>query len=82
VFLTLNQSAAEGYDASLWGTARYAPDAQLVAVDNMTGYLIQHFDFWRLDWTASDRVFELRAPASTVSVAQLLDIAAGVQPLR
>jgi hypothetical protein len=82
MFLTLNQSAAEGYDARLWGTARYAPDAQLMAVDNTTGYLIQHFGFWLLDWKVNEQVFELRAPMSAISIEQLLDIAAGVQPLR
>jgi hypothetical protein len=81
-FLTLNQSAAEGYDATLWGTARYAPDAQQVTIDNTTGYLIQHFGFWLLDWKVNDQAFELRVPASAASAEQLLDIAAGVQPLR
>lgn len=81
-FLTLNQSSAEGYDPASWGTARYAPDAQLVRIDGTTGHLIQHFGFWLLDWTMNDQVFELRAPASTLSIEQLLDIATGIQPLR
>ncbi len=81
-FLTLSQAAAGGHDPALWGTARYAPDAQQVTVNNTTGYLIQHFGFWLLDWTVNDQVFELHAPVSAVSLEQLLDIAAGVQPLR
>jgi hypothetical protein len=80
-FLTLNQSAADGYDPALWGNARYAPDAQQATINNTTGYLIQRFGFWLLDWTVNDRALGLRAPVSAVSLEQLLNIAAGVQPL-
>lgn len=83
VFLTLNQqSTTEDTDVALWGMARYAPDAQLVSVNDTTGYLIQRFGFWLLEWKANDQVFELRTPVSAISLEQLLDIAAGVQPLR
>lgn len=81
VFLTLNQSPAEGYDARLWGTARYSPDAQLVTVDSTTGYLIQRFGFWLLDWTVNDHALELHVSMSAISAEELLRIAAGVQPL-
>jgi hypothetical protein len=81
VSLILNQSTAEGYDAQLWGTARYAPDAQQMTIDDTTGYLIQRFGFRLLDWTVNDHALELRVPVSAVSTEELLGIAAEVQPL-
>jgi hypothetical protein len=82
-YLTLNQQSTTEDNAEwLWGTARYAPDAQQVSVNNTPGYLIQRFGFWLLDWKVNDQVFELRVPVSAVSLEQLVDNAAGVQPLR
>ena len=50
-------------------------------MDSTTGYLIQRFGFWLLDWTVNDRALELRVPTSAVSAEELLSIAAEVQPL-
>ena len=72
----------EPTDFSIWGQARYTPEAQLVSIGETTGYLIRHFDQWVLDWKLGEIGFELSAPVSTISSEELLNIAAGVQPLR
>jgi len=67
------------YASAGWGQARYAPEASLVAVGQNTGYVIQRFDWWVLDWRVGDVGFELRAPVQAVSLDELLAVAASVQ---
>ena len=69
----------EHYASAGWGQARYAPEARLVAVGQNTGYVIQRFGWWVLDWIAGDVGFEFQAPAQAVSLDELLAVAASVQ---
>jgi hypothetical protein len=50
-----------------------------VKVGQTTGYVIQRFDWWVLDWKVGDVGFELQAPVQAVSPDELLAIAALVQ---
>jgi len=70
----------ERYESAGWGQARYAPEARPVTVGQTTGYVIQRFDWWVLDWKIDDVGFELRAPLPVLSLDNLVTIAAGVQP--
>jgi len=67
----------EHYASAGWGQARYAPEARLVAVGQNTGYVIQRFGWWVLDWRVRDVGFELRAPVPALSLDDLLSIATG-----
>ena len=65
-----------------WGQARSAPEARPVAVGQTTGYVVQRFDWWVLDWRVGDVGFELRAPVTALSLEDLLAIADSVEPFR
>jgi len=69
----------ENYASAGWGEARFAPEAQLVTVGQVSGIVIQHLGWWVLDWKVGDVGFELRAPARTLSLEELVQIAARVQ---
>jgi hypothetical protein len=47
-----------------------------VKVGQTTGYVIQRFDWWGLDWKVGDVGFELQAPVQAVSPDELLATAA------
>ena len=64
-----------------WGRARYAPDARPVSVGQITGYVVQQFGWWMLDWKVGDVGFEVRASVTALSLEELLTLATGVQPL-
>ena len=72
---------AKQYTSARWGQARYAPEARPVTVGETTGYVVQQFGWWILDWKVGDVGFELRAPVLAFSLEELLNIATGVQPL-
>lgn len=67
------------YASAGWGQARYEPEARPVAVGQNTGFVIQRFDWWVLDWRMGDVGFELRAPVPALSLDDLLSIATGAQ---
>ena len=80
-WLELIQMVTTEHHASAgWGGARYAWEAHPVTVGQSTGYVIQRFGWWMLDWKVGDVGFELRAPVSALSLEDLLAIATGVQP--
>ncbi len=59
-----------------WGTARYDPEASVVAVGQVTGYATRRFGWWVLDWKCGDVGLELRAPVAALSLEGLVVIAA------
>jgi hypothetical protein len=63
-----------------WGRARYEWEARSVTVGQSTGYVIQRFGWWVLDWKVGDVGFELQAPVAALSLENLLAIATAVQP--
>jgi hypothetical protein len=73
--------ARENVDYAGWGQARYASEARTVTVNEATGFLVRRFGWWVLDWKVAGTGFELRAPATALSLDELLAIAAAVQPL-
>jgi hypothetical protein len=72
--------SSERYDGAGWGQARYAPEARPASVVQATGYVIQRFGWWVLDWKVDNVGFELRAPLPALSLDDLVTIVAGVQP--
>ncbi len=70
----------ERYANAGWGTARYAPEAQVVAVGPIGGFAIQRFGWWTLDWKIGDVGFELQASAAELSLQDLQSIAASMAP--
>ncbi|MBC7251673.1 MAG: hypothetical protein H5T62_15520 [Anaerolineae bacterium] len=82
VWLELTQMVTtEQYASAGWGRARYEEEARPVMVGQNTGYVIQRFGWWVLDWKVGDTGFELQAPAQALPLDDLLTIAAAVQPL-
>jgi hypothetical protein len=73
------QATAEPYAGFGWGAARYDPEANVVAVGQATGYAIQRFGWWQLDWKCGDAGLELRAPVEALSLEELVAVAAGVK---
>jgi len=69
------------YESAGWSQARYAPEARLVSMGRTTGYVIQRFGWWVLDWKVGDVGFELRAPMEALSLEDLLALATSLQPL-
>jgi hypothetical protein len=69
----------ERYESAGWDQARYAPEACPATVGQTTGYVIQRFGWWVLDWKVDDVGFELQAPVQAVSPDELLTIAASAQ---
>ena len=69
------------YESAGWSQARYAPEARLVSMGRTTGYVVQRFGWWVLEWKVGDVGFELRAPVEALSLEDLLATATGVQPL-
>jgi hypothetical protein len=65
--------------AGNWGEARDDRQAQAVSVSGQPGYLIQRFGWRILDWKVGRDGFELRAPIASVSLTDLLAVAASVQ---
>jgi len=83
LWLELTQRArTEPWAGFGWGQARSAPEAHPVAVGQTTGYVVQRFDWWVLDWRVGDVGFELRAPVTALSLEDLLAIADSVEPFR
>jgi hypothetical protein len=81
--LKLIQSfTTENFDAVLWGEARSMPEAQAVLIADNPGYIVQRFGQWLLDWKSGESGFELKAPVPAISLEELVNIAASVQPLR
>ncbi len=71
----------ENVDYAGWGQARYTSEARTVTVNGAAGFVVQRFGRWVLDWKMAGTGFELRAPATALSLDELLAIAAAVQPL-
>jgi len=67
------------YASAGWGEARYAWEARPVTIGQNTGYIIQRFNWWVLDWKCDDVGLELRAPVQALSLENLLAIATGVK---
>jgi Tol biopolymer transport system component len=67
------------YASAGWGEARYAWEARPVTIGQNTGYVIQCFNWWVLDWKCDDVGLELRAPVQALSLENLLAIATGVK---
>jgi hypothetical protein len=63
-----------------WGRACCDYEAERVAVNDTTGYLARHFDWWGLDWKMKDVGFELSAPVAALSMQDLISLAASVRP--
>jgi len=83
LWLELTQRArTEPWAGFGWGQARSVPEARPVAVGQTTGYVVQRFDWWVLDWRVGDVGFELRAPVTALSLEDLLAIADSVEPFR
>ena len=81
VWLELTQMVTtERYASAGWGQVRYEWEARPVTVGQNTGYVIQRFGWWMLDWKVGDTGFELQAPAQALSLDDLLTIATAVQP--
>ena len=70
----------ERYANAGWGTARYAPEAQMVAVGPIGGFAVRRFGWWALDWKIGDVGFELQASAVELSLQDLQSIAASMTP--
>ena len=62
-----------------WGQARYDMEAQAVSVNGLEGYFVQHAGWLRLDWKADGMGFELSAPAQSMSLADMIQLAAGLK---
>jgi hypothetical protein len=82
-WLELTQmTTTEPYASFGWGQARYAPEARSAMVGPTTGYVVQRFGWWVLDWKLDDVGLELRSPTQALSLEDLLAIAASIEPLR
>jgi hypothetical protein len=80
LWLELTQRArTEPWAGFGWGQARYAPEARPVAVGETTGYVVQRFDWWVLDWRCDGVGLELQVPVEALSLEDLLALATGVQ---
>ncbi len=66
---------SSSYESSGWGQARYDREARQVEVRSLTGYAIQRFGWWYLDWKVGQMGFELRASIASLSIEDLLGIA-------
>ncbi len=76
VWLVLTQIVpSTNYESAGWGQARYDQEARQVEVRGQTGYAIQRFGWWYLDWKVGQMGFELRAPAAWLSIDDLSGIA-------
>jgi len=73
----IQMATTDHYASAGWGQARYAPEASLVTVEQNTGYAVQRFGWWVLDWRMGDVGFELRASVPALSLDDLLSIATG-----
>ena len=62
-----------------WGQARYDMEAQAVSINGLEGYFVQHAGWLRLDWKADGMGFELSAPAQSMSLADMIQLAAGLK---
>jgi hypothetical protein len=63
------------YASAGWGLARYDFEARQVDIHGQTGYAIQYFGWWYLDWKVGEMGLELRAPLALFSLEDLLKIA-------
>jgi hypothetical protein len=70
----------ERYASAGWGTARYAPEAQMVAIGPIGGFAVRRFGWWTLDWKIGDVGFELQASAAELPLQDLASIATSVTP--
>ena len=62
------------------GRVREFPEVRWVTVGQVAGVLVQRSGWWILDWEIGEVGFELQAPASAISLEDLVAIAAGVKP--
>jgi hypothetical protein len=74
--MILAQAAAPaGQENAGWGRARSEEEANQVAVQGETGFGIQQFGWWYLDWQVGAISYELRAPVAWGSLEDLIDVA-------
>ncbi len=74
-WMVLTETVAPTYANAGWGVARYDWEALQADVRGQTAYAIQRFGWWYLDWKVGETGFELRTPASGLSLADLLTLA-------
>jgi hypothetical protein len=80
VWLDLTQRATTAqYESAGWGEARYDPEAQQVQIGSASGYLVRHYGIWTLNWKLGTTGLELRAPASGLAAAELVQLATTVE---
>jgi hypothetical protein len=74
-WIALTQMATTAsYARAGWGQARYDWEARQVKIQDETGYAIQRFGWWYLDWKIGEMGFELRAPIASYSLEDLLNL--------
>jgi hypothetical protein len=62
-----------------YGSARHDLEAHTMAVGQATGYAIQRFGLWLLEWKCDGVGLVLRAPVTALALEDLAAIAAGVR---
>ncbi len=62
------------------GRVREFPEVRWVTVGQVAGVVVQRSGWWILDWEIGEVGFELQAPASAISLEDLVTIAASVKP--
>lgn len=74
-WIVLTQMAPSGnYASAGWGIARYDWEARQLDIHGTTGYAIERFGWWYLDWKVGQMGLELRAPVN-LSLTELVSIA-------
>ncbi len=74
-WIVLTQMAPSGnYASAGWGMARYDWEARQFDIHGTTGYAIERFGWWYLDWKLGQMGLELRAPVS-ISLTEVVSIA-------
>ena len=74
-WVALTQMAPSGnYASAGWGIARYDSEARQFNIHGTTGYAIERFGWWYLDWKVGQMGLELRAPVNR-SLTELGSIA-------
>ncbi len=74
-WIVLTQMAPSGtYASAGWGIARYDWEARQFDIHGTTGYAIERFGWWYLDWKVGQMGLELRAPVN-LSLTELVSIA-------
>jgi hypothetical protein len=62
------------------GRVREFPEVRWVTVGQVAGVIVQRSGWWILDWEIGEVGFELQAPASAISLEDLVAVAASVKP--